>query len=401
MSHPVRALLLTLSLLALGAVPPAVAHAGATGTVSKPKLSSAPVVGVPFTVSGTVRPGATAESRTVVRVKLYRFVAGDWRVTETCRAKLGAGASGTTYSRRLAVPARGTYAVRAFHYRAGKLVKRSERATFDVARRITIDSMVNGWLAPSLATTVASADTPLDIVFTTPSDWASEDQAKHYGAAYFIWGDFEKVSADGLIWHTEGLRPGRYDWMRDAMPKWGTGSLVVAQPIDIDKTSHVDTHALPYLPADISFGDVSSVGMGCDRSIAFVTRVFTQTSPDPLLWHTDGLVPGRYDWKCWMDECHYGTLVADGPAQSVTIAADPDETATAVPADTSLDIIFTGDASSMLCWRTIHFTTAGDFTKTSGYPDPVRWRTGGLAPGSYEWECWMGPLCHHGTVVVH
>ena len=96
------------------------------------------------------------------------------------------------------------------------------------------------------------------------------------------------------------------------MPKYGTGSLVVAQRIDIDKTSHADTHALPYLPADISFGDVSSAGMGCDRSIAFLTRVFAQTSPDPLVWHTDGLVPGRYDWKCWMDDCHYGTLVADG-----------------------------------------------------------------------------------------
>ena len=86
------------------------------------------------------------------------------------------------------------------------------------------------------------------------------------------------------------------------MPKWGTGSLVVTQRIDIDKTSHADTHALPYLPADISFGDVSSAGMGCDRSIAFLTRIFAQTSPDPLVWHTDGLVPGRYDWKCWMDE---------------------------------------------------------------------------------------------------
>ena len=139
---------------------------------------------------------------------------------------------------------------------------------------------------------MAPADTPLDIVFTTPSDWASDDPAKHYGAAHFIWGDFEKVGADGLIWHTDGLRPGRYDWMRDAMPKWGTGSLVVAQRIDIDKTSHADTHALPYLPADISFGDVSSEGMGCDRSIAFLTRIFAQTSPDPLVWHTDGLVPG-------------------------------------------------------------------------------------------------------------
>ena len=258
--------------------------------------------------------------------------------------------------------------------------------------------MVNGWMAPSLGDTMAPADTPLDIVFSTPSDWASEDPAKHYGAAHFMWGDFEKVGADGLTWHTDGLRPGRYDWMRDAMPKWGTGSLVVAQQIDIDKTSHADTHALPYLPADISFGDVSSAGMGCDRSIAFVTRIFAQTSPDPLVWHTDGLIPGRYDWKCWMDDCCYGTLVADGPAQQVPIDSDPLDSVTAVPASTPVDMVFSG--VRMMCWRTIHFTTAGDFTKTRGYPDPLTWHAGGLAPGSYEWECWMGPQCHHGTVVV-
>ena len=182
------------------------------------------------------------------------------------------------------------------------------------------------------------------------------------------------------------------------MPKWGTGSLVVAQRIDIDKISHEDTHALPYLPADISFGDVSSAGMGCDRSIAFLTRIFAQTSPDPLVWHTDGLVPGRYDWKCWMDECHYGTLVADGPAQQVPIDSDPLDSVTPVPAGTPVDIVFTG--ARMMCWRTIHFTTAGDFTKTQGYPEPLTWHSGSLAPGSYEWECWMGPQCHHGTIVV-
>ena len=381
---------------------PALAQARAAYTVSKPRLSAAPVVDVPFTVSGTVRPKATAESRTVVKIKLYMLSDGHWGVTHTYRAKLRAdsGTPGTAYSLKLAVSTEGKFALRAFHYRAGKLVKSSERASFGVARRITIDSMVNGWMAPSLGSTTVPADTPLDIVFTTPSDWAAEDPAKHYGAAHFIWGDFEKVSDDGLIWHTDGLRPGRYDWMRDAMPKWGTGSLVVAQRIDIDKTAHVDTHALPYLPADISFGDVSSEGMGCDRSIAFLTRIFAQTSPDPLVWHTDGMTPGRYDWKCWMDGCHYGALVADGPVQQVTIASDPDETATAVPASTSLDIIFTGDASSMLCWRTMRFTTAGDFTKTRGYPDPLTWRTGGLAPGTYEWTCWMGPQCHHGTIVV-
>ncbi len=57
----------------------------------------------------------------------------------------------------------------------------------------------------------------------------------------------------------------------------------------------------------------------------------------------------------------------------------------------------------MMCWRTIHFTTPSDLTKTVSYSaaDPhVTWHTAGLAAGSYEWECWMGPQCHHGTIVV-
>ena len=230
-----------------------------------------------------------------------------------------------------------------------------------------------------------------------PSDWASNDPKKN-GAAHFIWGDFEQVGTDGLVWRTSGLRPGRYDWMRDAMPKWGTGCLVVAQDIHVDQTSHADTHALPYLPADISFGDVSEQGMGCNRSIAFDTRVFTQSSADPLIWYTAGLDYGKYAWKCWMDDCHYGNLVVDGPPQKVTIDSDPLDSTTTVAANTPLDIVFTG--TRMACWRTMYFTTASDLTKTRAYPDPLTWHSGGLAPGSYEWQCWMGPQCHHGTVVV-
>jgi hypothetical protein len=182
------------------------------------------------------------------------------------------------------------------------------------------------------------------------------------------------------------------------MPKWGTGCLVVSQQIEIDKTSHADTQALPYLPADISFGDVSAQGMGCDRSIAFTTRVFTQSSADPLIWHSAGLDPGRYDWKCWMDECHYGTLVVDAPAQQVTVDSDPLDSTTVVQANKPVDVVFTG--ARMMCWRTIHFTTTSDLAKSRSYPEPLTWHSNGLAPGSYEWECWMGPQCHHGTVIA-
>ena len=397
--HPHVILLAVLALTLLAVVP--VAHARTTCKTSTPVLSGTPTMGQDFSASGVITPASTTSSRATVKIELLIEMGGKYDVTDvysTRLTKMPAGKKGTAYSRTLNIPMTGKYAVQAVQYRGGKVVATSQRAFFIIAQRITIDSMVNGWLAPSLGVTMVPADTPLDIVFTTPSDWASDDPAKHYGAAHFIWGDFEMVGADGLTWRTDGLRPGRYDWMRDAMPKWGTGSLVVAQQIDIDKTSHADSHALPYLPADTSFGDVSAAGMGCDRSIAFLTRVFAQTSPDPLVWHTDGLVPGRYDWKCWMDDCHYGTLVADGPAQQVAIDSDPLDSVTVVPAGTPVDMVFSG--VRMLCWRTIHFTTAGAFTKTRGYPDPLTWHTGGLASGSYEWECWMGPQCHHGTVVV-
>jgi hypothetical protein len=375
----------------------------ASPSVTRPKLSTTPVAGLQFTAAGTVRPAAKAGSRTVVKVTLSVSTSRGWKALTTGRAKLANAAKGTAYSRRLTVPAEGRYSVRAYQYRAGVLVATSPAVSFDVARRVDVDSNVNGWLAPDLAEAQVPPDTPLDVVFSTPSDWSAPlvDGKPLNGAAHFIWGDFEKVDADGLVWHTDGLRPGRYDWMRDGMPKYGTGCLVVAQRIDIDKMSHEDTHALASLPADISFGEVSSEGMGCDRSIAFTTRIFSQTTANPLVWHSDGLVAGGYDWKCWMDDCHYGKLVVDDGAD-VAIDSDPHDVVTNVAAGTPFDFVFTG--ARMMCWRTIYFTTAGsDLTKTVSFTPAdqhVTWHTAGLAPGSYEWQCWMGPQCHHGTIVV-
>ena len=288
MSKRMRVFLLVTTVLVVALGVPALAHAKSAPTVTKPKFSAVPVAGVPFTASGVARPTATALSRTVVKVGLYAFADGRWVVQSVSRAKLVAGASGTQYSRRLTVAGEGKYGVRAFHYRAGKLVAKSALAAFDVARRITVDSNVNGWMAPRLGETQAPPGTPLDIVFTTPADWAAPlvDGKPLNGAAHFIWGEFEKVDADGLIWHTDGLEPGRYDWMRDGMPKYGTGCLVVAQKIDIDKMSHEDTHALPYLPADISFGEVSSavwVAIAASRSspVSSRRRAPTRSSGTP------------------------------------------------------------------------------------------------------------------------
>ena len=403
MSRPMKRLLTAALALALLGVLPGVAQARATYRVTAPVVSGTPVAGAPVTVSGLITPASSASSRATVEVKLFAGVGGQWDLQKTYRARLSsppAGAAGTAYSCNVTPSSEGDWAVRAYQYRNGKLVKRSTMTTFEVreaALQVHIDSNVNGWLTAALRDTVVPADTPLEITFSTPADWASDDPDKN-GAAHFIWGDFEKVGDSGLVWRTSGLEPGRYDWMRDAMPKWGTGCLVVAQSIAIDQASHADSHALAYLPASISFGAVSAEGMGCNRSIAFDTRVFAQSSANPLVWYTAGLDYGSYAWKCWMDGCHYGTLVVDRPAQTVTIDSDPLDSTTTVTANTPLDIVFTG--TRMACWRTINFKSAAGLTKTRAYPDPVTWSTTGLTPGSYEWECWMGPQCHHGTVVV-
>ena len=235
MSKHLRAVLFAALALSLLAALPVIAQAKTTFTTSKPVLSGTSTMGKDFSVSGVITPASTAKSRATVKVRLLREMDGKYDVMDVYTAKLAkmpAGKKGTKYSRTLNIPVTGKHAVQAFQYRGGKLVSKSQITYFDVqmaVQQVTIDSMVNGWMAPSLGVTMAPADTPLDIVFTTPSDWASDDPAKHYGAAHFMWGDFEKVGVDGLTWHTDGLRPGRYDWMRDAMPKWGTGSLVVAQ----------------------------------------------------------------------------------------------------------------------------------------------------------------------------
>ncbi len=398
MSRLAKYLFLAVLVSALFGALPAMAGARTANTVSAPKLSTTPVVGEPFVVTGVIAPASTASSRAKVDIKLYEGVGGAWEEVGTYHASLS---KAVKYSCTLTVTAEVDYAVRAFLYRGGKLVKRSDMTTFSATAavlQVQIDSNVNGWLTAALRDTVVPAGTPLEIHFSTPSDWLAGDTQKENGAAHFIWGDFEKVDADGLVWRTSGLTPGRYDWMRDAMPKWGTGCLVVAQDVAIDKESHADSHALAYLPATITFGDVSAEGMGCDRSIAFDTRVFAQATADPLVWYTAGLDYGSYAWKCWMDQCHYGTLVVATPSQKVTIDSDPLDSTTTVEAGTALDIVFTG--ARMACWRTMYFTTASDLTKTRAYPDPVTWHSDGLAAGSYEWQCWMGPQCHHGTVVV-
>ena len=59
MSKRLRVFLLVATVLVVALGVPALAQAKAAPTVTKPKFSAAPVAGVPFTVSGVVRPKAT------------------------------------------------------------------------------------------------------------------------------------------------------------------------------------------------------------------------------------------------------------------------------------------------------------------------------------------------------
>ena len=127
MGKRLKTVVLVAMVLAIVGGLPALAQARVAYSVTKPKLSAPPVMGEAFTVSGMVKPKATTTSRTVVQIKLSMLVAGRWNVISTYRAKLTPilGGAGTAYSRRLTVPAQGAYSVRAFHYRAGKLVRKS------------------------------------------------------------------------------------------------------------------------------------------------------------------------------------------------------------------------------------------------------------------------------------
>ena len=70
-----------------------------------------------------------------------------------------------------------------------------------------------------------------------------------------------------------------------------------------------------------------------------------------------------------------------------------------MPAGTPVDLVFTRREDDVLADHPLH--DGGVTSRRPGVTrDPLTWHTGGLAPGTYEWECWMGPQCHHGTVVV-
>ena len=86
--------------------------------------------------------------------------------------------------------------------------------------------------------------------------------------------------------------------------------------------------------------------------------------------------------------------VAEGSnAQQIAIDANSHADVVA-PANTAIDVVF---SHAVGCGATIHFLT-GSFAKTSS--SPLTFHSDGLPPGSYAWQCDMGPSCHGGTLVI-
>jgi hypothetical protein len=215
----VFAMLVLLS-LALVAGLSATATAKATYKVSKPKLSASPVMGVPFTVSGVIRPKATEGSKTVVRIRLLMKMDGHWDVMDTYRAGLSAhaGAPGTRYAKELTIPMTGQHAVRALQYRDGRLVRRSEITAFDVQEATSQQVAVD---ASSHADVTAPADTPLTVTFSNTGMGCGRNI--HFQKASL----FERTLLAPLTYASAGLPAGSYDWECSMGPMCHGGTLVV------------------------------------------------------------------------------------------------------------------------------------------------------------------------------
>jgi hypothetical protein len=81
-----------------------------------------------------------------------------------------------------------------------------------------------------------------------------------------------------------------------------------AEQIAMDSDSHADVTAAAHTPLDVIFHSPS--GRMCGTKIYFVASGdWIKTSSAPLTYHTEGLLPGIYAWRCPMTDCCYGNLV--------------------------------------------------------------------------------------------
>ena len=77
--------------------------------------------------------------------------------------------------------------------------------------------------------------------------------------------------------------------------------------LSIDSDAHADVTAAAHTPLDIVFHSPS--GKMCGTKVSFLTGDFAKTSSAPLTYHTEGLLPGTYAWRCPMTDCCYGNLI--------------------------------------------------------------------------------------------
>ena len=79
------------------------------------------------------------------------------------------------------------------------------------------------------------------------------------------------------------------------------------QQISVDSDAHAGTTVAAHTALDVVFHSPS--GKMCGTKVYFLSGDWTKSSAAPLTYHTEGLTPGTYAWRCPMTDCCYGSLI--------------------------------------------------------------------------------------------